>query len=422
MTNSPLLWWGKIKISLWRAVFLLLIKIGQILTYIWLGFRFLGKLLWQWGFRPLLFLIFRIYHKFVKNKWLNLKEIYSSPGNLLPNNRFFYILIILLISLVLIGETTASETEKSKFIQTFLNQSGQAMVEETLPAPESSPADFKIAANLERPEEDFDPALALGGAALINPDSAVDDNLPPVRTEIEKYVIQPGDTLSSIAEKFGVSIDSILWENKLTLRSILRPGQELSILPINGLTHKVKKGDTIAKIAQLYKSNPEEIIEFNNLTDEADIFEGDVLIVPNGQMPPPPPPRRIVRQPTPRPAALLVEGGLPAEEPRGEQCHKFVPGQCTWYIAKKYCIPWTGHAKQWLANARRMGYEIGSEPGVGAIMSRRENWRYGHVVYVESFDETTVTFSEMNYLGRYVISRRTVSRDDPLILGYIYMK
>lgn len=420
MTNLPSFWWGKLRIILWRAILLFLTKISQVLTYFWLGLRFLGKFFGQWLFQPFLFLFFRIYFRF-GNKWLKLKKICSSPGNLLPTSWFFYSLIIFLTILILVSETTASESGRSRFIHPFSSQSKEILIKETAPKQKIPSGDFKIAADLEKPEEDFDPALALGGAALINPELVIDENFSPTRTEIEKYIIQPGDTLSSIAEKFGVSIDSLLWENKLTLRSILRPGQELSILPMSGLTHKVKKGDTIAKIVQLYKSNPEEIIEFNNLTDEGDIFEGDILIIPDGRMPPPPAPRQIVSQPKPKSNVLLVEGGLPTEAPQGQNCHKFVPGQCTWYVAKKYCIPWTGHAKQWLANARRMGYEIGSEPRVGAIMSRRESW-YGHVVYVERFDDSTVTFSEMNYLGRpYVITRRTVPRNDPLILGYIYM-
>jgi murein DD-endopeptidase MepM/ murein hydrolase activator NlpD len=105
--------------------------------------------------------------------------------------------------------------------------------------------------------------------------------------EIVEYMVQSGDTLSSIAQRFDNSLNTLLWANDLTSSSLLKLGQRLVILPTSGLVHHVKNGDTLSGIASTYKSTTEKIVVFNNLTTEGDIYIGDILIVPDGVMPPP---------------------------------------------------------------------------------------------------------------------------------------
>jgi len=106
------------------------------------------------------------------------------------------------------------------------------------------------------------------------------------RDEPIEYIVQEEDSLSSIAEKFGISLNTILWANNLTEKSKLKLGQRLLILPISGVIHIVQAGETISQIAEKYKSGSEKIIEFNELSDDGKIFKGDVLIIPDGIMPP----------------------------------------------------------------------------------------------------------------------------------------
>jgi len=103
---------------------------------------------------------------------------------------------------------------------------------------------------------------------------------------IQEYVVQPGDTLSSIAKQFNISLNTLLWANDLTSSSLLKLGQKLVILPTSGVLHHVKSGDTLSDIAKIYKSTAEEITSFNSLTSGGDIYVGDILIVPEGVMPP----------------------------------------------------------------------------------------------------------------------------------------
>jgi murein DD-endopeptidase MepM/ murein hydrolase activator NlpD len=109
------------------------------------------------------------------------------------------------------------------------------------------------------------------------------------REEIIEYVVQPGETVSEIAEFFGVSVRTILWANDLSSYSIIKNGQTLLIPPVSGAIHTVKSGDTCASIAKFYKATEEEVVSFNNLEKNCELFVGEVLIIPGGVEPPPPP-------------------------------------------------------------------------------------------------------------------------------------
>lgn len=103
--------------------------------------------------------------------------------------------------------------------------------------------------------------------------------------ETTHYVIQQGDTVSSLAAKFGISENTILWANDLSGSATLEPGDELIILPVSGALHLVRPGDTMSEIALWYKSNAQEILQFNGVESEGKILVGDILIIPGGQQP-----------------------------------------------------------------------------------------------------------------------------------------
>ena len=114
-------------------------------------------------------------------------------------------------------------------------------------------------------------------------------DLPQERKEIIDYVVQNGDTLESIAQKFEISLETLLWANNLAKNSKIKAGENLVVLPVSGVVHIVKNNDTISEIAETYKGKTEEIIAFNELSpDGTDIFMGDILVIPDGIMPPKP--------------------------------------------------------------------------------------------------------------------------------------
>lgn len=99
---------------------------------------------------------------------------------------------------------------------------------------------------------------------------------------ISTYVIQQGDTLGEIAEKFGITTNTILWANDLKRDSKIKIGQKLVILPVSGIQYTVKSGDAIDSIARRFKADKQEIIDHNNLDKPYLIKIGEVLILPDG--------------------------------------------------------------------------------------------------------------------------------------------
>lgn len=107
--------------------------------------------------------------------------------------------------------------------------------------------------------------------------------------EVTEYRVVEGDTVSSIAIKFGVSIDSIIWENNLKSVSAIKPRQILRILPMSGIRHKVVRGETIYSIAKYYSVDAQNIIDypFNTFSNDETfaIQAGQELMVPDAVKP-----------------------------------------------------------------------------------------------------------------------------------------
>jgi murein DD-endopeptidase MepM/ murein hydrolase activator NlpD len=114
------------------------------------------------------------------------------------------------------------------------------------------------------------------------------------RAEVSKYVVEKGDTVFGIAEKFGLKPETILWGNQFVLGDNphnLREGQELNILPLNGTYYKWQAGDGLNGVSKYFGVKPEDIISYpgNNLSPETigdyahpNIAAGTWLIVPGG--------------------------------------------------------------------------------------------------------------------------------------------
>lgn len=136
----------------------------------------------------------------------------------------------------------------------------------------------------------MDASLAGGGSLVALPISSSAASVAP-RDTVVTYTVASGDTLSTIAEQFGISMSTISWANNLSSRSILRPGQQLTILPVSGVQHTVKSGETLSKIAQKYDVDQEEILAFNKLGSANDLTIGQALIVPGGEIAAPVPTR-----------------------------------------------------------------------------------------------------------------------------------
>ena len=252
------------------------------------------------------------------------------------------------------------------------------------------------------------PNIVLGDSAFVAANSPSEVSLYSVtsRGGIITYKVQKGDVPSEIAAAFGITTNTLLWANNLNYWDRIKPNQELIILPVSGVKHTVKKGETLDKIVKTYKGDMDTTIEINALPADGKLAIGQDIIIPDGQKP---------VQYVPRTYASYTAAEL---GPYGDTSHRFPWGQCTWYVAQKRYIPWNGDAKTWLIKAPQYGFGTGSEPRIGSIVVTRESI-YGHVAYVEATNENTITVSEMS-LGRGIKRVRVLNQDDWRIRGYIY--
>lgn len=159
--------------------------------------------------------------------------------------------------------------------------------------------------------DSVEPAEVIG----IESDEEIDHSTTEFVEGPRTYTVQSGDTIGGIAQRFGISINTVLWANDMTARSIIRPGQELTILPTTGVLHTVARGQTLGWIANKYDSTVDEILDFNDIAGAHLLQIGDQLVIPGGKQVVAPRPA-----PAPTPTRLATVQNVftpPAEAPSG---------------------------------------------------------------------------------------------------------
>jgi murein DD-endopeptidase MepM/ murein hydrolase activator NlpD len=177
----------------------------------------------------------------------------------------------------------------SNFLKIFGNDTDAVIVKETRAAAISMP--LLSSQNSPLPEGDDSQNLI-----TVTQDSSLVSSLNPLGTlqnnpnsdRIFIYKVQEGDTPSSIAKSFGISVNTILWANNLKRPNLINVGDELVILPVSGVKYTVKKGDTIESISKKFKVESGEIMEFNGLAIDDQLAVGDEIIIPDGELASPP--------------------------------------------------------------------------------------------------------------------------------------
>jgi len=234
-------------------------------------------------------------------------------------------------------------------------------------------------------------SLATAGDEFLANRSSVLASGAPSR-DIISYKVKEGDTLSTLSAKFNITTDTIKWANDIQNEDSIKPGADLTILPVNGILHTAQDGDDALALANKYQSNASLIENFNGLEGKAPAT-GSKLIIPDGVKP-----SVALPSATPTIASRALNGGSSFSNFTGGLSNSYTRGQCTWYVASRRSVPsnW-GNAITWYYNAQRAGYSTGSAPRAGAIGWERNN----HVVYVDSANSNgTVNISEMNWGGR----------------------
>ncbi|MFZ1250036.1 MAG: LysM peptidoglycan-binding domain-containing protein [Candidatus Microsaccharimonas sp.] len=240
---------------------------------------------------------------------------------------------------------------------------------------------------------------------------------------ITTYAVQPGDTVTSVAAKYGLSVDTIKWANNLTGDTVAA-GSSLEILPRDGVVYTVKEGDTIQGLADKYKADASLITTYNDLEING-LSTGLKIVVPNAQLPE-----------TERPGYVAPRAAASATNTATfiTGYSSGFSGTSTWFISKGIgasggyaygnCtsyVHWRraqmgapigsmwGNAGAWAANARAAGYQVDRSPSAGAII---QDW--GHVAVVEAvLPNGDLQLSEMNASvsggGYNIVSGRILS-------------
>jgi len=195
---------------------------------------------------------------------------------------------------------------------------------------------------------------------------------------IIQYTSQDGDTIQKIADKYGITADSVRWSNNLS-GSTITAGIKLSIPPVNGIVYTVKAGDTPASLAAKYRADESQIITYNDAEING-LKPGEQIIIPNGSR-----------------SAPLTYGVFVASY--GGNGYDY--GYCTYYVAAKVAVPnnW-GNANTWDNYAAASGWAVSKTPKPGAIAQDNGGW-LGHVAVVDavSADGTMIKYSDMNGLA-----------------------
>ena len=113
---------------------------------------------------------------------------------------------------------------------------------------------------------------------------------PRARAGIQTYTVQAGDTVLGIAEKFSLQPETLQWANPDLEANpdMLSIGDQITILPQDGVLHTVRPGDTLAALASTYSVDVAEIVgnELNRLPNaNTPLIVGQQLVIAGGTKP-----------------------------------------------------------------------------------------------------------------------------------------
>jgi murein DD-endopeptidase MepM/ murein hydrolase activator NlpD len=303
--------------------------------------------------------------------------------------------LILTAALILISTGSAS---RGRAVALVVSNNGQARPANRSPvilSEPSQPVAFLVqpfgAARAEAPER----ALIIRGVTFAQSQRS------EARAGIITYTVQPGDNVETIAQRFGVLPTTIVWSNSEVEENpdLLRVGQELTILPVDGILYTVKANDTLSGIAERFKVKIEDIIRspLNNLSDGANLVPGMRIVIPGGVKPFVP---KVVRPQAARQPA-------PGRRYVGPAPSFFASGAFAWptrgYISQYFR---TYHRGLDIANA--IGTPIAASDGGYVTYAGWSNIGYGYMVQLDHGNGFSTLYAHLSQW--YVSPGQSVAR------------
>jgi murein DD-endopeptidase MepM/ murein hydrolase activator NlpD len=235
----------------------------------------------------------------------------------------------------------------------------------------------------------------------------------------QSYIVRPGDSLWGIGARFNIGPYSVMWSNGLDEDSVIKPGQELRIPPVQGVVYRVSGEDSLDTIAKQYNVDPAVIIDFNGLKPGELLQPERLLVVPGGSLPIVPrevaPPVALAPRPVARPQIPTLPLQPPATtrpapaQPVPARPAQPVPqpvrppapaptGRLSWPtrgVITTYFSSW--HPGIDIAAA--MGTNIGAADGGTVTFAGWNTWGYGNRVVVDHGNGYSTTYNHLSVIS-----------------------
>ena len=233
------------------------------------------------------------------------------------------------------------------------------------------------------------------------------------------HTVAEGETIASIAAKYascGVNDTMVRWSNNFKNTYEPKIGDKIYLPSRAGFVYKIKNGDTIDTVASKYGAKSEEIITANNLELNQNLVAGEYLLLPDGNLPEAERPDYVA----PRYINSQSQSYTQSVYYRTywTPANQMPWGWCTWYAWQRryelgggYVLPGgLGNANTWdNALVGLFPTSRGSNPQPGDVFQTDSGW-YGHVGIVDSVNsDGTITVSDMNGIAGWGhVGRKTV--------------
>ncbi|MFN4293244.1 MAG: peptidoglycan DD-metalloendopeptidase family protein [Thermoflexales bacterium] len=221
------------------------------------------------------------------------------------------------------------------------------------------------------------------------------------RAGIITYTVKPGDNVETIAQRFGLLPTTIVWSNREIEDNpdVLRVGQVLNILPVDGILYTVEANDTLSGIAERFKAKVDDILNspLNNLSNGANLLPGMRIVVPGGIKPFVP---RVVQVDARR--APASGAGYAGPAPR------FIAGGAFAWPARGYISQGFRYYHRAIDIANAIGIPIYASDGGYVTYAGWSNVGYGYMVQIDHGNGFSTLYAHLSQW--YVDPGQAVSR------------